>query len=202
MENFDISNSQQNLFNVMQRSYERDGISGKAIKEGLRPKNYTDLIDFRSDVNYPHQSYGQLDGNSVIGTFGKQNSQASRLPQSTIDCTPRKNPEASRFNYAYDSQINDRLVDVSGVEIPNQYLRNIPNRVTQSAYQRQNIPTNPQIEKLVNDIMNISIEEPKTKNTLKYKASRQRLSRAELIGAVKIDEPTKPIPVFPVPPPP
>ena len=199
MENFDISNNQQNLFNVIQRSYERNGISGKAIKEGLRPKNYTDLINFRSDANYPHQSYSQLDGNSVIGTFGKSNSQASRLP--IIDCTPRKNPEAYRFNYTYDSQINDRLVDVSGVEIPNQYLRNIPNRVTQSAYQRQNIPTNPQIEKLVNDIINISIEEPKTKNTLKYKASRQRLSRAELIGAVKIDEPTKPIPVFPVPPP-
>jgi hypothetical protein len=201
MENFDISNNQQNLFNVIQRSYERDGISGKAIQEGLRPKNYTDLIDFRSDANYPHQSYGQLDGNSVIGTFGKQNSQASRLPQPTINCTPRKNPEASRFNYAYDSQINDRLVDVSGIEIPNQYLRNMPNRGTQIAYQRQNIPSNPQIEKLVNDIMNISIEEPKSRNTLKYKASRQRLSRAELIGAVKIDESPKPIPVFPVAPP-
>ena len=201
MENFDISNNQQNLFNVIQRSYERDGISGKAIQEGLRPKNYTDLIDFRSDANYPHQSYGQLDGNSVIGTFGKQNSQASRLPQPTINCTPRKNPEASRFNYAYDSQINDRLVDVSGIEIPNQYLRNMPNRGTQIAYQRQNIPSNPQIEKLVNDIMNISVEEPKSRNTLKYKASRQRLSRAELIGAVKIDESPKPIPVFPVAPP-
>jgi hypothetical protein len=54
---------------------------------------------------------------------------------------------------------------------------------------------------LNNDIMKISKEEPKTKNTLKNKASRQRLSKAELIGAVKIDEPTKPIPVFPVAPP-
>ena len=204
MEYFDISNNQQNLFNVIQRSYERDGISGKAIKEGLRPKNYTDLIDFRSDANYPHQSYSQLDGNSVIGTFGKQNSQPSRLPQPIIDCTPRKNPEAYRFNYAYDSQINNRLIDVSGIEIPNQYLRNIPNRGTQSYFVggQNPLPSNPQIEKLVNDIMNISVEEPKTKNTLKYKASRQRLSRAELIGAVKINEPTKPIPVFPVPPPP
>jgi hypothetical protein len=195
MENFDISNNQQNLFNVIQRSYERDGISGKAIKEGLRPKNYTDLIDFRSDANYPHQSYSQLDGNSVIGTFGKQNSQPSRLPQPIIDCTPRKNPEAYRFNYAYDSQINNRLIDVSGIEIPNQYLRNIPNRGTQSAYQMQNIPSNPQIEKLVSDIMNISVQEPKTKNTLKYKASRQRLTRAELLNINSI---SPPVPVQPV----
>lgn len=213
MEYYDITNNQQNLFNVINRSYERDGVSGLPIKNGLRPKNYTDLINFRSEVNYPYQVYSQLDGNSVIGTFGKANSQSSKLPQPTINCNPRHNPEASRFNYAVDSQIDNRLIDVSGVDIPNKHLRVIPNRGTQSAYQNispkgtrsslmnLNTPTNKPIEKLVNDITNISFEPANTKSKLKYKASRQRLSRAELIGAVEKPPALVPRPVYTVPTP-
>ena len=201
MEYYDITNNQQNLFNVINRSYQRDGVSGLPIKNGLRPKNYTDLIDFRSDANYPYQVYSQLDGNSVIGTFGKANSQPSKLPQPTINCTPRHNPEASRFNYAFDSQIDNRLIDVSGVDIPNKHLRVIPNRGTQSAYQKPVMVSNPQIEKLVRDITNISFEPADTKSKLKYKASRQRLSRAELIGAVEKPPALVPRPVYSVPTP-
>lgn len=201
MEYYDITNNQQNLFNVINRSYERDGVSGLPIKNGLRPKNYTDLIDFRSEANYPYQVYSQLDGNSVIGTFGKANSQSSKLPQPTINCTPRHNPEASRFNYAVDSQIDNRLIDVSGVDIPNKHLRVIPNRGTQSAYQKPVMVSNPQIEKLVRDITNISFEPADTKSKLKYKASRQRLSRAELIGAVERPPALVPRPVYSVPTP-
>jgi hypothetical protein len=200
-DNRDISNNQNNLFAVINRSYERDGVSGKAIENGLRFKNYTDLVDFRSDVNYPHESYAQLDGNSVIGTFGKANSQSSKLTTPVINCTPRKNEEASRFNYAVDSQIDNRLIDVSGVEIPNNKLRVMPNRGTQSAYQRPVMVSNPQIEKLVRDITNISSSPAESKNALKYKASRQRLTKAELIGAVKVEPAPIPRPVYPVAPP-
>lgn len=201
MEHFDITNNQQNLFNVINRSYMLDGVSGLPIEKGLRIKNYTDLIDFRSDVNYPHQSYGQLDANTVLGTFGKANSQASKLPEPTINCTPRKNEEAYRFNYALDSQVDNRMVDVSGVEIPNKHLRVIPNRGTQLAYQKPIIPENKAIEKLVNDITNISYEPANTKDKLKFKASRQRLSRAELLGVVDATKPTA-RPVYTVPAPP
>lgn len=201
MEHFDITNNQQNLFNVINRSYMLDGVSGLPIEKGLRIKNYTDLIDFRSDVNYPHQSYGQLDANTVLGTFGKANSQASKLPEPTINCTPRKNEEAYRFNYALDSQVDNRLIDVSGVEIPNKHLRVMPNRATQLAYQKPIIPENKPIEKLVNDITNISYEPANTKDKLKFKASRQRLSRAELMGVVDATKPT-PRPVYTVPTPP
>lgn len=204
MEYYDITNNQQNLFNVINRSYERDGVSGLPIKNGLRPKNYTDLVNLRSEANYPYEVYNQLDGNSVIGTFGKANSQPSKLPEPTINCTPRHNPEASRFNYAVDSQIDNRLIDVSGVSIPNKHLRVIPNRGTQSAYQNINTltpPTNKPIEKLVNDITNISYEPADTKSKLKYKASRQRLSRAELIGAVEKPPALVPRPVYSVPTP-
>lgn len=201
MEHFDITNNQQNLFNVINRSYMLDGVSGLPIEKGLRIKNYTDLIDFRSDVNYPHQSYGQLDANTVLGTFGKANSQASKLPEPTINCTPRKNEEAYRFNYALDSQVDNRMVDVSGVEIPNKHLRVMPNRGTQLAYQKPIIPENKAIEKLVNDITNISYEPANTKDKLKFKASRQRLSRAELMGVVDATKPTA-RPVYTVPAPP
>lgn len=201
MEHFDITNNQQNLFNVINRSYMLDGVSGLPIEKGLRIKNYTDLIDFRSDVNYPHQSYGQLDANTVLGTFGKANSQASKLPEPVINCTPRKNEEAYRFNYALDSQVDNRMVDVSGVEIPNKHLRVMPNRGTQLAYQKPIIPENKAIEKLVNDITNISYEPANTKDKLKFKASRQRLSRAELLGVVDATKPTA-RPVYTVPAPP
>jgi hypothetical protein len=201
-DNRDISNNQNNLFAVINRSYERDGVSGKAIQNGLRFNSYTELVNFRSDVNYPHQAYGQLDGNSVIGTFGKANSQSSKLTTPVINCTPRHNPEASRFNYAVDSQIDNRLIDVSGVEISNKFLRVMPNRGTHSAYQKPVMVSNPQIEKLVRDITNISSTPASTKNALKYKASRQRLTKAELIGAVEVKPAPIPRPVYPVAPPP
>jgi len=188
-DNRDISNNQQNLFSVINRSYERDGVSGKAIKNGLRFNNYTELVSFRSDANYPHEVYSQLDGNSVIGTFGKANSQSSKLTNPFINCTPRHNAEASRFNYAVDSQIDNRLIDVSGIEIPNNKLRALPNRSTHSAYQKGLIVSNPQIEKLVKNINNITTSTENVKNTLKYKASRQRLTKGELIGAVAVPPP-------------
>ena len=65
-----------------------------------------------------------------------------------------------------------------GVEIPNNKLRVMPNRGTHSAYQRPVMVSNPQIEKLVRDITNISSTPANTKNALKYKASRQRLTKA------------------------
>jgi hypothetical protein len=71
-------------------------------------------------------------------------------------------------------------------------LRVISNRGTQLAYQNLNTPYNPQIEKLTNDVMNILVEPVTTKNALKYKVSRQRLTKAELIGAKEVKEPPKP----------
>ncbi len=202
MEHYDISNNQQNLFNVINRSYMLDGIEGLPVQKGLRIDNFIDLIDDRNEAKYPYERYGQLDGITHIGTFGKENSQPSRLLEPTINCTPRKNIPASRFNYAYDKQIDNRLIDVSGIEIPNKFLRVIPNRGTQTTgYQKQYIPTNKQIEKLANDITNISYEPADTTAKLKFKASRERLTRAELLGVNEI-KPTAPQPVFILRPPP
>jgi hypothetical protein len=198
MEHYDISNNQSQLFSVVQRSYRMDGVDGLPKEKGVRIDNYLNLIDFRSDSRYPFQRNEQLDNASYIGCFGKENSQKSKLPEPTINCTPRLNPEASRFNYAYCYTVDNKLVDVSGVEIPNQHLRVIPNRGTQLAYQNNNfVPKNGKLEKMVKDIMNISVQEPKDRDTLKYKASRQRLTKEELLGVAKPTPPPTPVRVIP-----
>jgi hypothetical protein len=202
MEHYDISNNQQNLFNVINRSYMLDGVEGLPIQKGLRIGNFIPLIDDRNDAKYPYERYGQLDGNSVLSMVGNDKLQTYPLLQPTINCTPRVNIPASRFNYAYDKQIDNRLIDVSGIEIPNKFLRVIPNRGTETpASQNIYMPKNQQIEKLANDITNISYEPADTNAKLKFKASRERLTRAELLGVNEIKPPT-PQPVFILRPPP
>lgn len=197
-DNRDITNNLNNLYNNINRSYILDGNRGLPAEKGLRLNNYTDLIHFRSDTNYPHEKSNQLDIATYQGCFGKENSQHSRLPEPTINCSSRENIESSRFNYAIDSQIDNMMVDVSGIEVPNKYLRFIPNRGIETAYSTLNIPANKNIEKLVNDITNISVKPAETANLLKYKASRQRLSRNELLGINAI-VPQVPQPVRVVP---
>lgn len=188
-DNFDISNNQQKLFAAISRSYQMDGIQGAPMERGVRLNNYTGLINFRSDANYPRQRNNQLDFSSYIGVFGKENSQPSKLPVPLIDCTPRHNIPSSRFNYAIDQQITNNIIDVSGISIPNRHLRILPNRGTQLAYQNLNMSSNPEIERLANTISKISAEPAETRNNLKFKASRQRLNRDELLGIRRIPKP-------------
>ena len=105
---------------------------------------------------------------------------------STINCNPRPNESASRFNYAYDMQVDKRMVDVSGILIPNNKLRVIPNRGTQLLHQNRNLPTNPEIEALSKRMLNISTSNGEDNpGVLKFKASRQRLSRDELLNITR-----------------
>ena len=190
----DISHNQQRLFGVIDRSYMTNGVSGRPAEKGVMTMNYTDKIHARSYANYPYQKYSQLDVGTHIGCMGKENSQRSILPKPIINCTPRENEGASRFNYAYDLQIDKRMVDVSGILIPNNQLRVIPNRGIVSCYQERNIPTNQAIQNLSQTIGNISASDlDKSFNlsnaNLKFKASRQKLSREELLGLAR--KPTK-----------
>ena len=98
------------------------------LEKNTRIMNYTGRVNLYSNANNPYQIYSQLDCQHHLGCFGKGNSQPSQLPEPFINCTPRKNDTASRFNYAIDKQVARRLVDVSGQFIPNNQLRIIPNR--------------------------------------------------------------------------
>lgn len=182
----DISNNQRNLFAVIDRSYLLDGDQGKPHQDGVMIMNYTDRVQTNSDANYPHQSYSQLDGCTHIGTFGKGNSQPSKIP--TIDCTPRKNETASRFNYSFDYAINNRRIDVSGMSIKNENLRVIPNRGIELCYQDRILPENREIAQLSQRLVNISRIDNAFKlspNDLRYKIKNQKLTREELIGLGK-----------------
>jgi len=181
----DISNNQRNLFAVIDRSYLLDGDQGKPHEDGVMIMNYTDKIQLNSDANF-HQAYSQLDGSLNIGTFGKANSQPSKIPN--IDCSTRKNETASRFNYSFDYSINNRMIDVSGQHIPNENLRVIPNRGIVLCNQDIIIPENKEIEKLSQRLVNISRIDNAFKlspNDLRYKIKNQKLTREELIGIGK-----------------
>jgi hypothetical protein len=183
----DITNNQRQLFGVVECSYLRNGVSGKPIEDGIRLKNYADRINLSSYANYPYERYGQLDMATHIGGFGKENSQSSKLPQPFISCNPRPNETSSRFNYAMDMCVDKRLIDVSGIDIPNNKLRVIPNRGTQLCYQNRNLPSNPQIEALSKKMLNITVSDVSESNgMLKFKASRQRLNREELLGVGRV----------------
>jgi len=182
----DISNNQRNLFAVIERSYYLDGQQGKPNEDGVMIMNYTDRVQKNSDLNFPHQTYSQLDGVTHLGTFGKGNSQPSKI--ATIDCTPRKNETASRFNYSLDYAVNNRMIDVSGQHIPNENLRVIPNRGIALCYQDRVLPENKNISKLSQRLVNISRIDNAFKlspNDLRYKIKTQKLTREELIGIGK-----------------
>jgi len=188
----DISYNQQKLFNVIDRSYITDGYSGRPAEKGVMIMNYTDKINARSYANYPHQIYSQFDVATHIGCNHHIKSDIKGIKN--INCTPRENETASRFNYANDRQIDKRMVDVSGILIPNNQLRVIPNRGIPMCYQERNIPTNQAILNLAQSIGNISASDlDKTfnlsKSNLKFKASRQKLTREELLGLAR--KPTK-----------
>jgi len=188
----DISYNQQKLFNVIDRSYITDGYSGRPAEKGVMIMNYTDKINARSYANYPHQIYSQFDVATHIGYNNHIKSDIKGIKN--INCTPRENETASRFNYANDRQIDKRMVDVSGILIPNNQLRVIPNRGIPMCYQERNIPTNQAILNLAQSIGNISASDlDKTfnlsKSNLKFKASRQKLTREELLGLAR--KPTK-----------
>jgi len=151
--------------------------------------NYTDLIKSRSNANYRHQKYNQLDIATHVGCLGKTNSQRSEFTDPLIKCTPRYNETSSRFNYAYDSQITIRPTEVSGVNIPNNQSRIIPNRGTQLCYQKTIMPVNQEIMNLSRNFIGVCGNDVSAldNQNLQFKASRQRLTREELLGLARIN---------------
>jgi len=182
----DISNTQQNLFAVIDRAYDT---YQKPIEDGVMSMGHIDLIKARSNANYIRPLYNQLDIATHLGCIGKANSQRSELTDPIIKCTPRHNETASRFNYAYDMQITTRPTEVSGVNIPNNQLRIIPNRGTQLCYQKTIIPVNKEIYNLSRNIIGICGTDSSAldNQNLQFKASRQRLTREELQGLARIN---------------
>ena len=193
MENRDISYNQQNLFNVLERSYKNDGQEGKPVQDGKILDNLQlDRVNKNSYSNNKYERYNQLDIGNITGVIGKENSQKSKLPNNgIIDARVRNNETADRFNYAYDMHIDKRKIDVSGQYIENNKLRIAPNRQTQY-FGKTIIPQNKELEKLSNEIYNISAnkldEREVSKSNLFYKARRQKLTREELLNLTRTNK--------------
>jgi hypothetical protein len=193
MENRDISYNQQNLFNVLERSYKNDGVEGMPVQDGKILDNlYLDRVNKNSYSNDKYERYNQLDIQNITGVIGKENSQKSKLPNNgIIDARVRNNQTADRFNYAYDMHIDKRKIDVSGQYIENNKLRIAPNRQTQY-FGKTIIPQNKELEKLSNEIYNISAnkldEREVSKSNLFYKARRQKLTREELLNLTRTNK--------------
>ena len=148
------------------------------LEKNTRIMNYTGRVNLYSNANNPYQIYSQLDCQTHLGCFGKGNSQPSQLPEPFINCTPRKNDDAWRFNYAIDKQITRALVDVSGQYIPNNQLRIIPNNGIHLYAQKRNLPSS--LSGSLGNISASSLNRNFTNNNinknLTYTANRQKLT--------------------------
>jgi hypothetical protein len=155
------------------------------LEKTTRIMNYTGRVNLYSNANNPYQIYSQLDCQTHLGCFGKGNSQPSQLPEPFINCTPRKNDDAWRFNYAIDKQITKRLVDVSGQFIPNNQLRIIPNNGLQLFAQKRHLP--PSLSGSLGNISASSLNRDFTNNNINknmtYTANRQKLTGQDMTQA-------------------
>ena len=165
------------------------------LEKNTRIMNYTGRVNLYSNANNPYQRYNQLDISSYLGCFGKENSQPSQLPEPVINCTPRKNDDAWRFNYAIDKQITRALVDVSGQFIPNNQLRIIPNNGLQLFAQNRHLP--PSLSGSLGNISASKLDRNFTNNdinkNLTYTANRQILTGQGMTQAyINKDKPATP----------
>ena len=148
------------------------------LEKTTRVMNYTGRVNLYSNANNPYEIYNQLDIASHLGCFGKGNSQPSQLPEPSINCTPRKNDDAWRFNYAIDKQITRRLVDVSGQFIPNNQLRIIPNRGIHLYAQERHLPPsiNGSLGSISASLLDRNFTNKNMNKNLTYNANRQKLT--------------------------
>jgi len=148
------------------------------LEKNTRIMNYTGRVNLYSNANNPYQIYSQLDCQTHLGCFGKGNSQPSQLPEPFINCTPRKNDDAWRFNYAIDKQITRALVDVSGQYIPNNQLRIIPNNGIHLYAQNRHLPSsiNGSLGNISASSLNRNFTNNNINKNLTYTANRQKLT--------------------------
>jgi len=161
------------------------------IKADIMPMGYTGRVQANSSANYARNYYGQLP-NIGVNTRDSSLLQYKGFKDDVIDASSREMKSASRFNYAFDRQINKRFIDVSGQMIPNNKLRVLPNRGC-AMYGKQPAPyTDPDLQQLSTTLMRESVNatlgyNPADANAyMKYKATRPKLTRQDLMDASQL----------------
>ena len=162
------------------------------IKNDVMPMGYTGRIQANSSANYARDYYGQLHEGGVndrdISLY-----QYNGFKDDVINASSRATQSASRFNYAFDRQIDKRYIDVSGQFIPNNKLRVLPNRCC-SMNGGQILPrpyTDPNLQQLSDALMSevmgssYAYNPANANNYLKYKSNRPKLTRADLMSSAQ-----------------
>lgn len=163
------------------------------IKADIMPMGYTGRVQANSSANYARNYYGQLHDGGV-NDRDLSLLQGKGFKDDTINASSRATQSASRFNYAYDRQVNKRFVDVSGQMIPNNKLRILPNRGCAMWGGGQVLPkpyVDADLQQLSESLMRESVNatlgyNPADANAyMKYKATRPKLTRQDLMNAAQ-----------------
>lgn len=184
---FSVDNRTDNeLSSCIQRAEDME-----RIKADIMPMGYTGRVQANSSANYARNYYGQLP-NIGVNTRDSSLLQYKGFKDDVINASSRATQSASRFNYAFDRQINKRFIDVSGQMIPNNKLRVLPNRGC-AMYGKQPAPyTDPDLQQLSTTLMRESVNatlgyNPADANAyMKYKATRPKLTRQDLMDASQL----------------
>ena len=184
---FSVDNRTDNeLSSCIQRAEDME-----RIKADIMPMGYTGRVQANSSANYARNYYGQLP-NIGVNTRDSSLLQYKGFKDDVINASSREMKSASRFNYAFDRQINKRFIDVSGQMIPNNKLRVLPNRGC-AMYGKQPAPyTDPDLQQLSTTLMRESVNatlgyNPADANAyMKYKATRPKLTRQDLMDASQL----------------
>ena len=163
------------------------------IKADIMPMGYTGRIQANSSANYARNPYSQL-CNTGVNNRDTSLLQGKGFLNDTIDASSRATQSASRFNYAFDRQINKRFIDVSGQLIPNNKLRVLPNRSCVMWGGGQVIPkpyVDADLQQLSTSLMtdainaNLAYDPADANKYLKFKATRPKLTRQDIMNAAQ-----------------
>jgi len=186
---FSVDNRTDNqLFSCIERAEMME-----KIKADIMPMLYTGRVQANSSANYARNPQGELA--NAYGVINRDPSlyQYSGFKDDKIDASSRATQSASRFNYAYDRQVNKRYIDVSGQNIANNDLRIIPNRscMMNGAFPLTKPAFNANIQRLSVELMgnpndySTSYIPSNANSYLKFKANRPKLTRQDLTNSAQ-----------------
>ena len=184
---FSVDNRTDNqLFSCIERAEMME-----QIKKDIMPMGYTGRVQANSSANYARNYQGQLANAYGVNNRDPSLYQYSGFKDDKINASSRATQSASRFNYAYDRQVNKRYVDVSGQNIPNNHLRVIPNRscMMNGAFPLVKPPYDANIERLSVQLMgdpndySLSYIPSSANKYLSYKSNRPKLTRQDLMSS-------------------
>ena len=187
---FSVDNARNNqLFSSIDRAEMME-----KIKADIMPMLYTGRIQANSAANYAHNPCAQLSNVYNVNSRDTSLLQGKGFRNDKIDASSRATQSASRFNYAFDRQINKRFIDVSGQFIPNNKLRVLPNRCCQMWGGGQVLPApyeDPDLNQLSESLMaesinaNLDYNPADANKYLKFKTTRPKLTRQDLMNSAQ-----------------